>query len=153
MADVLSAETRTDFGKGAARQLRRDGRTPAVLYGDGSAPLHLHVDAHDLTQLLRRKATALEIKHEGKTYNVTPRDIQIEPVRRYIAHVDLIVVTAAQAAAIAQEAAQASARAEAEAEAAAKAAAEKAAARAARQAAPADEAPAAEADAQESAAE
>jgi large subunit ribosomal protein L25 len=151
MADVLTAETRTDFGKGAARQLRRAGRIPAVVYGDGSAPLHVHVDGHDLTQLLRRKATSLEIKHEGKTYNVTPRDIQLEPVRRYIEHVDLVVVTAAQAAAIAQEAAQASALAEAQAEAAAKAAAEKAAARAARQATPGDEAAAA--DAQESAAE
>lgn len=139
MSQALSAETRTEFGKGASRQLRRDGRIPAVMYGKGDAPLHLHVDAHELTQLLRHKATSLEIVLEGKTYNVAPRDIQLEPVRRYIEHVDLIVVTAAQAAAIARDAAAASAKADADAEAAANAAAEKAAARAARQAAGVEE--------------
>lgn len=139
MSDILEGQPRTDFGKGAARQLRRAGRVPAVLYGNGDAPIHLHLDGHALTQQLRHKATSLEVSLGGTTYNVTPRDIQIEPVRRYIEHVDLIVVTAAQAVAIAQAAAAASARAEAEAQAAASAAAEKAAARAARQAAAGEE--------------
>ena len=152
MAEILEGQPRTDFGKGAARQLRRDGRIPAVLYGNGDAPIHLHLDGHTLTQQLRHKATSLEVSYQGKTYSVTPRDIQLEPVRRYIEHVDLIVVTAAQAAAIAQAAAAATARADAEAQAAANAAAEKAAARAARQAGAAageaatDEAPAADAE-------
>ena len=134
MSTALIAEVRSDFGKGAARKTRREGKTPAVIYGHGSAPIHVSLDTHELTQALRHKATSLEVSLDGKTQTVAPRDIQIEPVRRYIEHVDLIVVTAAEAAAIAREAAEASARVEAEAEAAANAAAEKAAARAARQA-------------------
>lgn len=149
MSTALVAEIRSDFGKGAARKSRREGKVPAVIYGHGSAPIHVVLDAHELTQALRHKATSLEVSVEGKTQTVAPRDIQIEPVRRFIEHVDLVVVTAAEAATIAREAAEASARAEAEAEAAAKAAAEKAAARAARQAEGEEEAaPAGEATAE-----
>lgn len=145
MSNVLVAEIRSDFGKGAARKSRREGKVPAVIYGHGSAPIHVALDAHELTQALRHKATSLEVSVDGKTQTVAPRDIQIEPVRRFIEHVDLVVVTAAEAAAIARDAAEASARAEAEANAAANAAAEKAAARAARQAEGSADAPAAEA--------
>ena len=94
MANTLSASSRDDFGKGAARRYRREGRVPAVVYGNGDAPVHITVDAHELTQLLRRKVTNLDVTLGGKTFSVTPRDIQIEPVRRYIEHVDLVVVTA-----------------------------------------------------------
>lgn len=134
MSKALVAEVRSDFGKGAARKSRRAGRTPAVVYGHGAAPIHVSLDAHELLQALRHHATSIEITLDGKTQTVAPRDIQIEPVRRYIEHVDLVVVTAAEAAAIAREAAEAHARAEAEAEHAAKVAAEKAAMRAAREA-------------------
>lgn len=154
MSNALVAEARSDFGKGAARKTRREGRTPAVIYGHGTAPIHVSLDTHELTQALRHKATSLEVTFEGKTQTVAPRDVQIEPVRRFIEHVDLFIVTAAEAAAIAREAAEASARQEAEAEAAANAAAEKAAARAARQAEGSAEAPAGEeAPAEEAAAE
>jgi large subunit ribosomal protein L25 len=137
MANDLKAHKREDFGKGAARRFRREGQVPAVMYGNGDAPVHITVDAHELTLLLRRKVTSITLDLNGKSYSVSPRDIQIEPVRRYIEHVDLVIVTAAQAEAIAREAAAHSAAAEAAANAAAEAAAEKAAARAARQAAPA----------------
>lgn len=153
MSKALIAEVRSDFGKGAARKTRREGKTPAVIYGHGSAPVHVALDTHELTQALRHKATSLEVSVDGKTQTVAPRDIQIDPVRRYIEHVDLVVVTAAEAAAIAREAAEASARAEAEAEAAATAAAEKAAARAARQAEGAAEGAPAEAASEEAPAE
>ena len=153
MSKALVAEVRSDFGKGAARKTRREGKVPAVIYGHGSAPIHVSLDAHELTQALRHKATSLEVSVDGKTQTVAPRDIQIEPVRRFIEHVDLVVVTAAEAAAIAREAAEASARADAAAEAAANAAAEKAAARAARQAEGDEAAPAAEAAAEEAPAE
>jgi large subunit ribosomal protein L25 len=153
MSKALVAEVRSDFGKGAARKTRREGKVPAVIYGHGSAPIHVALDAHELTQALRHKATSLEVSVDGKTQTVAPRDIQIEPVRRFIEHVDLVVVTAAEAAAIAREAAEASARADAAAEAAANAAAEKAAARAARQAEGDEAAPAAEAAAEEAPAE
>ena len=134
MANTLTAASRTDFGKGAARRYRREGRVPAVIYGNGDKPVHITLDSHDLTQLLRHKVTSLQVTLDGATYNVTPRDVQLEPVRRYVEHLDLVVVTASQAQAIARAAAEASAKAEADALAAANAAADKAAARAARQA-------------------
>ena len=133
MANTLNAATRSDFGKGAARRYRRDGQVPAVVYGHGSDPMHITLDTHEITMVLRHKATSLDIKVDGKTYTVAPRDIQIDHARRAIEHLDLIVVTAAEAAAIAREAAEASARAEEAALHAAEAAAEKAAVRAARQ--------------------
>ena len=129
----LATDLRTDFGKGAARRLRREGRTPAVIYGHGQAPVHVSLDSHELTLTLRKRASSIEILVDGKTQIVTPRDIQIEPVRRYIEHVDLVVVTAAEAATIARAATEASAAAEASAIAAAESAAAKAATRAARQ--------------------
>lgn len=134
MATTLTAESRTDFGKGAARRYRREGRVPAVIYGNGDKPVHVTLDSHELTQLLRHKATSLHVTLGGTTYNVAPRDVQIEPVRRFIEHLDLVVVTAAQADAIARAAVEAAAKAEADALAAANSAADKAAARAARQA-------------------
>lgn len=134
MTDVLVAEIRSDFGKGAARSLRRDGKTPAVVYGRGSAPIHVAVDSRDLTKILRKKVSSLEITIDGKNHIVTPRDIQIEPVRRFVEHVDLVIVTAAEAATIARDAAEAHAAADAATTAAAEAAANKAAARTARQA-------------------
>ncbi len=146
MADQLQAEARADFGKGAARSMRRAGKTPAVIYGRGSTPVHVAVDSHELTLLLRRKVTSLEVVIDGKTHIVAPRDIQIDPVRRHVEHVDLVIITADEAVTIARDAAAASAAAEASATAAAEAAANKAAARTERQAAAA--APAAEAGAE-----
>ncbi len=134
MTDVLNADVRNDFGKGAARSLRRDGKTPAVIYGRGSAPVHVAVDSHELTKILRKKVSSLEVVVEGKNHIVTPRDIQIDPVRRFVEHVDLVVVTAAEAATIARDAAEAHAAADAAANKAAEDAANKAAARTARQA-------------------
>ena len=128
----LVANTRSDFGKGAARRLRREGQTPAVVYGHGESVKHISLDSHDLTQALRKHSTSLDIVLDGKSLTVSPRDIQIEPVRRYVEHVDLVIVTAAEAASIARAAAEAAEAAQAAAEAAAEAAAAKAAARAAR---------------------
>ena len=129
---ALVANTRTDFGKGAARRMRREGQTPAVVYGHGEKTIHVSFDSHDLTQALRKRLTSIEIVVDGKTHTVAPRDIQIEPVRRYVEHVDLVIVTAAEAASIARAAAEAAQAAEDAANKAAEAAAAKAAARAAR---------------------
>jgi ribosomal protein L25 (general stress protein Ctc) len=130
MSDALVAEARSDFGKGAARRLRRDGKVPAVVYGHGIAPIHVAFDAHTLRLTLRKKVTSLEIVLNGKTETVAPRDLQIDPVTRGIEHVDLVYVTAAEAAALAREAAETHARQEADAAAAIAHAETKAAARA-----------------------
>ena len=145
MSDALVAEARSDFGKGAARRLRRDGKVPAVVYGHGIAPIHIALDAHTLRLTLRKKVTSLEIVLNGKTETVAPRDLQIDPVTRGIEHVDLVYVTAAEAASLAREAAESHARQEADAAAAIALAESKAAARAEADAASDAPAPAADA--------
>ena len=104
MSDALIAESRSDFGKGAARRMRRDGKVPAVVYGHGSTPIHIALDAHLLRLTLRKKVTSIEIMLDGKSQTVAPRDLQIDPVTRGIEHVDLVYVTAAEAATLAREA-------------------------------------------------
>lgn len=111
----LSAKTRTDFGKGAARRLRRAGRVPAVIYGPNTDLVHLSLDAHDLGQALRRPRVVLVVEVDGTEYVVAPRDVQRDVVRQYIEHVDLVVIGRAEAKARAA-AAEAIAAAEAAAE-------------------------------------
>lgn len=121
----LEAEPRSDFGKGAARRLRRSGRIPVVVYGSGTELLHLSLPGHDLEQALRKPKVTLEIV-EGSTTTLTkPRDVQRDPVRRTIEHVDLIIVTSAEARERAAEAEVLVAEAAAAAEAAASAPAPK----------------------------
>ena len=131
MTEVLIANTRTEFGKGAARRLRRDGQIPAVVYGHGTDPIHVSFDGHELTLTLRKSLNGLTIDIDGKKHTVAARDVQRDPVLRVVEHVDLIIVTAAEAEALANAANAAAAAAEEAANIAAAAAAEKAAARAA----------------------
>ena len=68
MAQVsITAEPRSDFGKGAARRTRREGRVPAVIYGKGSEPRHVSLPDHDLTLALRHPGLVLEVTLDGKT--------------------------------------------------------------------------------------
>jgi large subunit ribosomal protein L25 len=93
MAEIrLAAQARTDFGKGAARRLRRDGQVPAVLYGDGAGPRHLSLNDHDLNQALKQPKVILEIDFEGDVIPTAPRDIQRDPVRHDLKHLDLITL-------------------------------------------------------------
>ena len=100
----LEAEPRSDFGKGAARRLRRDGRVPAVLYGEGTALVHLSLPGHDLEQALRKPKVTLEIVQGSGTTLAKPRDVQRDPVKRTLEHIDLVTVTADEARARAAEA-------------------------------------------------
>jgi ribosomal protein L25 (general stress protein Ctc) len=121
----LEAEPRSDFGKGAARRLRRSGRIPVVLYGSGTELVHLSLPGHDLEQALRKPKVTLEIVQGSGTTLAKPRDVQRDPVRRTIEHVDLIIVSAAEARERAAEAEVLVAEAAAAAEAAASAPAPK----------------------------
>lgn len=121
----LEAEPRSDFGKGAARKLRRSGRIPVVVYGSGTELVHLSLPGHELEQALRKPKVTLEIVQGSATTLTKPRDIQRDPVRRTIEHVDLIIVTAAEARERAAEAEVLVAEAAAAAEAAATASAPK----------------------------
>ncbi len=95
MADFkLIAEARSEFGKGAARKIRRAGRIPAVVYGHGGDPVHISLEGHATMLALKHANALLEIESTDGSKNVLAiaRDVQIEPVRREIEHLDLIVV-------------------------------------------------------------
>ena len=93
----ISAQSRSEFGKGASRRLRRSGLVPAVIYGEGTALTHVALPAHDLELALRGPRVVLEVEYDGTTTLVKPRDIQREPVRRILEHVDLVSISKTEA--------------------------------------------------------
>jgi len=94
----ITAEPRTDFGKGAARRLRRSGNVPAVIYGSGMELTHDALDAHAIDLALRKPRVVLNVNYGGTTYLTKPRDVQRDPVKRNLEHVDLIIITKQEAA-------------------------------------------------------
>lgn len=90
----LNVEVRTRTGKGASRQARREGKVPAVLYGHGSDPQHLELNAHDFAAVLRNSGTnaVLSMEIDGKEQLALPKAIVIHPIKRTLVHADLIVV-------------------------------------------------------------
>lgn len=96
MADettTLTATVRTEFGKGAARRTRRAGQIPAVLYGHGEEPLHLALPGHETFLALKGHANALlTIKVEDRTETALAWDVQRDPIKRTIDHVDLMII-------------------------------------------------------------
>jgi large subunit ribosomal protein L25 len=93
-ANKLTAALRTELGKGASRRARRSGKVPAVLYGHGSDPQHLELDAHDFSAVLRHSGTnaVLTLDIDGKEQLALTRALEIHPIRRSIQHADLLVV-------------------------------------------------------------
>ncbi|MEV5171502.1 50S ribosomal protein L25/general stress protein Ctc [Streptomyces flaveolus] len=94
MSEVkLSAETRTEFGKGAARRIRRENKVPGVLYGHGSDPLHLTLPGHDLLLALRTPNVLISLDIDGKTNELAiPKAVQRDPLKGFLEHVDLQLV-------------------------------------------------------------
>ena len=88
----LQAETRSEFGKGAARRVRRDGRIPAVMYGHGTAPVHLTLPGHATMLALKVQNALLTIQLDGDDQLALVKDVQRDVVRGHIEHVDLVVV-------------------------------------------------------------
>jgi len=88
----LSAGKRTAFGKGAARKLRAAGHIPAVIYGHGGEPQHVTLPGHETALLLRKSNVLITLDIEGASELVLVKDVQKDPVRQIIEHVDLIVV-------------------------------------------------------------
>jgi large subunit ribosomal protein L25 len=88
----LVATARTEFGKGAARRLRRAHQIPAVLYGHGSDPVHVSLPGHDTMLALKHANALFEIELDGKTTLAIAKDVQREPVKQIIEHVDLLIV-------------------------------------------------------------
>jgi len=92
MAEKITADVRETFGKGAARKLRAAGKIPAVLYGHGGEPQHVALPAHELGLIVRKANAVLEMELGGKTQLALVKDIQKDPVRQIIEHLDLISV-------------------------------------------------------------
>ena len=89
----IAAETRTEFGKGAARRTRREGRVPAVLYGHGTETRHLSLPGHALMLALKTPNVLLYLDGLTKGSEIAlPKAVQRDPVRGFIEHVDLILV-------------------------------------------------------------
>jgi large subunit ribosomal protein L25 len=88
----LVAEKRTDFGKGAARKIRRAGNIPAVMYGHGTEPVHISLPGHDTMMALKQANALLTIVVEGKEQLALAKDVQRDPIKPVIDHVDLVVV-------------------------------------------------------------
>jgi large subunit ribosomal protein L25 len=94
MADdnKLVAEPRDSFGKGAARKIRAAGKIPAVIYGHGTDPQHVTLPGHQVGLILRKANQVLDLDISGKSQLALVKDVQKDPVRQIIEHLDLIVV-------------------------------------------------------------
>jgi large subunit ribosomal protein L25 len=94
MADdnKLVAEVRTTFGKGAARRIRATGKIPAVIYGHGAPPQHVTLPNHEVSLILRKANALLDLDIEGKSQLALVKDVQKDPVRQIIEHIDLVIV-------------------------------------------------------------
>jgi large subunit ribosomal protein L25 len=94
MADYtkLAAEVRTKFGKGAARKLRAADKIPAVIYGHGTEPQHVSLPGHETMLLVRTANAVVDLDIEGAAQLALVKDVQRDPVRQIIEHIDLVVL-------------------------------------------------------------
>jgi large subunit ribosomal protein L25 len=94
MSEVkIAAATRSEFGKGAARRIRRDNKVPGVLYGHGSDPIHLTLPGHELLLALRTPNVLIALDIDGKSNELAiPKSVQRDPIKGFLEHVDLQLV-------------------------------------------------------------
>ena len=88
----LVAEQRTQFGKGAARKIRRADKIPAVMYGHGTAPVHITLPGHEAMLALKQTNALLTLVIDGEEHMALAKDVQRDPIKPVIEHVDLVVV-------------------------------------------------------------
>jgi large subunit ribosomal protein L25 len=88
----LTAELRTRFGKGAARKLRREHQIPAVIYGHGADPIHVALPGHATMMALKTTNVVLTVEVDGKSTMVLAKDVQRDPIKPVIEHIDLVIV-------------------------------------------------------------
>ncbi|CAA0095628.1 50S ribosomal protein L25 [Starkeya nomas] len=91
----LKAQARTKVGKGAARAERRAGRVPAVIYGDGKAPVGITLDHIEINKIIYAGhflTTLFSVDVDGQKHRVIPRDYQLDPVKDFPLHVDFLRV-------------------------------------------------------------
>jgi len=93
MAEIkIAAEARTEFGKGAARRIRRADNVPAVLYGHGSDPVHVTLPGHQLMLALKNSNALLTIDLGDEQHLAIPKQVQRDPLKGFIEHADLLIV-------------------------------------------------------------
>lgn len=89
----IAAEARTEFGKGAARRIRREGKVPAVLYGHGTETRHLSLPGHDTMLALKTPNVLLRLDGLKSGSDLAlPKAVQRDPIKGFLEHVDLILV-------------------------------------------------------------
>lgn len=88
----IQAEARTEFGKGAARRIRRDQKVPAVLYGHGVDPIHIILPGHETMMALKHSNALLSIDLGKDNHLAIPKQVQRDVLKGFIEHVDLLLV-------------------------------------------------------------
>ena len=93
-AEKITAELRTEFGKGAARRIRREDKVPAVLYGHGNDPIHITLPGHDTMMALKHGGAnaLLELDIDGNAQLALTKQVQVDPIRRVLEHIDFVAV-------------------------------------------------------------
>ena len=89
---LIQAQARTEFGKGAARRARRAGQVPAVIYGHGAEPIHVALPGHDTMMALKQANALLTIELDGTKQLALVKDVQRDPIKPVIEHIDLVTV-------------------------------------------------------------
>jgi large subunit ribosomal protein L25 len=94
MPEKITAEKRTEFGKGAARRIRRDDKIPAFVYGHGNDPIHLTLPGHDTMMALKHGGAnaLLELDIDGSSQLALTKQVQVDPIRRVLEHIDFVAV-------------------------------------------------------------
>ena len=92
--ELIKAETRTEFGKGAARRIRRADKVPAVLYGHGTDPKHISLPGHETMMALKHGGAnaLLHIDLDGTTHLALTKQIQADPIKGFLEHIDFVEV-------------------------------------------------------------
>ncbi|WFP17442.1 50S ribosomal protein L25/general stress protein Ctc [Citricoccus muralis] len=88
----LQVETRDDFGKGASRRARREGKIPAVIYGHGTEPKHILMPGQETFLAVRNPNALLTLVNGGEETMALPKDVQRDPLKDTIDHIDLLIV-------------------------------------------------------------
>ncbi|MCC3861001.1 50S ribosomal protein L25/general stress protein Ctc [Pseudemcibacter aquimaris] len=90
---VIKAEVRTKAGKGSSRAMRREGRLPAVIYGDKKDAVSISVDRVEIVKQMNTGSflsTTYDVEVEGKKEMVIPRDVQLHPISDWPMHIDFL---------------------------------------------------------------
>jgi large subunit ribosomal protein L25 len=92
--DLIKAEARTEFGKGAARRIRRSDKVPAVIYGHGNDPIHVTLPGHDTMLALKHGGAnaVLNIEIDGKVQLALTKQVQADPIKGFLEHIDFVAV-------------------------------------------------------------